>query len=173
MRKHALAFSLFRSPFRRVRRPPRADEPRNAFVNVTVIPMDREGVLPDQTVIVRDGKIVGSPAARTKALTGTTTVDGKGKFLPPALRRCTRTSPAVRRRTRSSGGRCTSMPRTASARSRHARRSRHLTYRRARGEREIVSPRIYTRPSLNGNSVPTKEAAIAAVTAQKAADTTC
>ena len=47
---------------------------------------------------------------------------------------------------------------------------RHLKYRGRAAAGELVSPRIYTSgPSLNGNTVPTKEAAIEAVTAQKTA----
>jgi hypothetical protein len=44
----------------------------------------------------------------------------------------------------------------------------HLPYRDRAAKGEIVSPRIYTSgPSFNGNTVPTIEAAVAAVTAQK------
>ena len=57
-----------------------------AFVDVTVIPMDRERKLDDQTVIVRDGRIAAiGPAATTRPPAGATVVDGKGKFLIPGL----------------------------------------------------------------------------------------
>jgi imidazolonepropionase-like amidohydrolase len=47
---------------------------------------------------------------------------------------------------------------------------RHLAYRERAEKGEIVSPRIYTSgPSFNGNSVPTIEAAVQAVTEQKQA----
>lgn len=57
-----------------------------AIVHVSVIPMDRERVLSDQTVIVREGRIsrIG-PASRTKVPAGSTVIDGAGKFLIPAL----------------------------------------------------------------------------------------
>jgi imidazolonepropionase-like amidohydrolase len=57
-----------------------------AFVNVNVIPMDRERVLRDQTVVVRDGRIsrIG-PAARTKAPKGALRIDGRGRYLMPGL----------------------------------------------------------------------------------------
>jgi imidazolonepropionase-like amidohydrolase len=46
----------------------------------------------------------------------------------------------------------------------------HLSYRERVAKGELFSPRIYTSgPSLNGQSVPTREAAIQAVTTQKAA----
>src|SRR5687768_10989700 len=57
-----------------------------AFVNVTVIPMDRAGTLPNQTVLVRDGRIeaIGS-SERLAARAGYTVIDGRGKFLIPGL----------------------------------------------------------------------------------------
>jgi imidazolonepropionase-like amidohydrolase len=57
-----------------------------AFVNVNVIPMDRERVLRDQTVVVRDGRIsqIG-PASRTKAPKGALLLDGRGLYLMPGL----------------------------------------------------------------------------------------
>jgi imidazolonepropionase-like amidohydrolase len=57
-----------------------------AFTNVSVIPMDRERVLPDQTVLVRDGRIAAiGPAASVQVPAGARRVDGAGKFLIPGL----------------------------------------------------------------------------------------
>ena len=57
-----------------------------AFVNVNVIPMDRERVLRNQTVIVSDGKITSiGDAKRIKPPDGAQVVDGTGKFLIPGL----------------------------------------------------------------------------------------
>src|SRR5919108_5056885 len=57
-----------------------------AFVNVNVIPMDRERVLEGQTVIVRDGRIASiEPAARARIPSGAIRVDGRGKYLMPGL----------------------------------------------------------------------------------------
>jgi tetratricopeptide (TPR) repeat protein len=57
-----------------------------AFVNVNVVPMDKDGVLLNQTVIVSDGRIseIG-PAASTKIPAGAQRIDGKGKYLMPGL----------------------------------------------------------------------------------------
>jgi imidazolonepropionase-like amidohydrolase len=57
-----------------------------AFVHVNVIPMDREVVLFDQTVIIEDGRIreIG-PASSMKVQTGATIIDAHGQFLLPAL----------------------------------------------------------------------------------------
>lgn len=57
-----------------------------AFINVNVIPMDRERVLKNQTVIVRDGRIAEiGDAAKVKAPPGALRVDGRGKYLVPGF----------------------------------------------------------------------------------------
>ena len=57
-----------------------------AFVNVSVIPMDRDRTLAGQTVIVRDGKIAAiGPAASTAVPADALRIDGQGKFLMPGL----------------------------------------------------------------------------------------
>jgi imidazolonepropionase-like amidohydrolase len=57
-----------------------------AFVDATVIPMDRERVLPDQTVVVVDGRITAvGPASRVKVPRGAKRIDARGRFLIPAL----------------------------------------------------------------------------------------
>ncbi len=57
-----------------------------AFVDVNVVPMDRERVLEAQTVIVRDGRIVEiGAAAKTKVPEGALRIEGRGKYLMPGL----------------------------------------------------------------------------------------
>jgi imidazolonepropionase-like amidohydrolase len=57
-----------------------------AFVDVNVIPMDRERVLERQTVIVREGRIASiEPSARARVPSGALRVDGRGKYLMPGL----------------------------------------------------------------------------------------
>lgn len=57
-----------------------------AFVGVNVVPMDRERVLPDQTVIVRDGVIAEmGDAKKVRVPKDARRIDGKGKFLIPGL----------------------------------------------------------------------------------------
>ncbi len=57
-----------------------------AFVNVAVVPMDRERVLANQTVVVRDGQIIAfGPSTRVRVPVGATRIDGRGKFLIPGL----------------------------------------------------------------------------------------
>jgi imidazolonepropionase-like amidohydrolase len=57
-----------------------------AFVNVNVIPMDRERVIENQTVIVRDGRISEIGAAnKVKVPEGAQRVEGQGKYLMPGI----------------------------------------------------------------------------------------
>lgn len=57
-----------------------------AFVGVNVIPMDRERLLANQTVVVRNGKIVDiGEAAKVKVPQDALRIDGRGKFLIPGL----------------------------------------------------------------------------------------
>lgn len=63
-----------------------ADESALAFVHVNVIPMNRDGVLEDQTVIVQKGKITQVGAAKAVRLPpNATKIDGRGKYLMPGL----------------------------------------------------------------------------------------
>lgn len=54
-----------------------------AFVDVTVVPMDRNRVLEHQTVVVRGGRI--ETVGAEKPPEGATVIDGRGRFLMPGL----------------------------------------------------------------------------------------
>lgn len=57
-----------------------------AFVDVTVVPMDAERLLPNHTVVVRDGEIVAvGPAAEVAVPEDARVIDGAGRFLMPGL----------------------------------------------------------------------------------------
>lgn len=57
-----------------------------AFVNVTVVPMDRDRTIAGQTVIVREGRIASiGPASSTTVPSDALRIDGQGKFLMPGL----------------------------------------------------------------------------------------
>jgi amidohydrolase family protein len=57
-----------------------------AITDVTVIPMDRERVLPHETVIVRDGRIAAvGPLDKIVVPADAQRVDGNGRFLIPGL----------------------------------------------------------------------------------------
>ncbi|MGH9900871.1 MAG: amidohydrolase family protein, partial [Pyrinomonadaceae bacterium] len=66
----------------------RSGQPRQVtvFQHVNVIPMDRERVLRNQTVVVRDGLIVEvGEAKRVRIPAGALRIDGRGKYLVPGL----------------------------------------------------------------------------------------
>lgn len=151
---------------------PAAQSSTTAFVNVSVIPMDRETVLKGQTVLVREGRIAEiGPAGSVLVPDGATRVDGAGKFLIPALAEMHAHIPAgmapdaLIERTLFlciAGGIGTIRGMLGDP--------RHLDYRDRAARGELVSPRIYTSgPSLNGKSVPTVEVAAETVRAQKTA----
>jgi imidazolonepropionase-like amidohydrolase len=57
-----------------------------AFINVNVAPMDRERVIENQTVIIRDGRIAEiGPAAKVKVPDGAQRINAPGKYLMPGL----------------------------------------------------------------------------------------
>lgn len=57
-----------------------------AFVDVTVLPMDRLGTQPGQTVVVEDGEITAvGPAGSVRVPNGATRIEGRGRFLMPGL----------------------------------------------------------------------------------------
>lgn len=59
---------------------------RIAFVHASVIPMDTERVLRDQTVVVADGKIVEiGPASAVKVPADALRIDATGRYLLPAF----------------------------------------------------------------------------------------
>jgi imidazolonepropionase-like amidohydrolase len=64
-----------------------SDQPQSlALVHVNVIPMNRDGVLEDQTVVVRDGKITQvGPSQKVRIPKGTRRIEAGGEFLIPGL----------------------------------------------------------------------------------------
>ena len=143
-----------------------------AFVNVTVIPMDRERSVPEQTVVVRGNRIVAmGPAGQVKVPAGGLEVDGRGKFLIPGLAEMHAHIPggqapdSVVERTLFlyvSGGITTIRGMLG--------HPRHLGLRDRANRGELISPTIYTSgPSFNGNSVSSPAAAARMVTEQKSA----
>jgi imidazolonepropionase-like amidohydrolase len=64
----------------------RSPDSVTAFVNVSVIPVDRERVLAGQTVLVQGGRITAiGPAGTVTIPANAVRVDGQGKFLIPGL----------------------------------------------------------------------------------------
>jgi imidazolonepropionase-like amidohydrolase len=128
-----------------------------AFVDVSVVPMDRERVLERQTVVVRDGRVAAiGPARSTPVPAGASRVDGRGKFLAPGLVDMhahvaqgteSLADPAGRQLALSLAAGVTTLRGLVAAPTALALRDRV-----ARGE--VLGPTLYVAaPSLNGNSV--------------------
>jgi imidazolonepropionase-like amidohydrolase len=86
MMKRTLALLLLLSSLTGAARAQGAAARVTVFEHVNVIPMDRERVLRDQTVVVRDGRIAEiGDARKVRAPAGAERVDGRGKYLTPGL----------------------------------------------------------------------------------------
>ncbi len=143
-----------------------------AFVGVTVVPMDEERLLEDQTVIVTNQRIVLiGPAKDVEVPDGATTIDGSGLYLMPGLAEMHAHIPSSRAPEEyventlflyvANG--------ITTIRGMLGEPS-HLELRARSAADEILAPRIYTSgPSLNGNSVRSVEQASQMVRAQKEA----
>ena len=143
-----------------------------AFIGVNVLPMDKDGVLANQTVVVSDGKIASiAPAAKAQVPAGAVKVDGSGKYLMPGLGELHGHIP---------GGKAseTEVERTLFLYVANGVTTvrgmlgdpRHLVYRDRVAKGEVVGPRIYTSgPSFSGNTVKSPDAAVAMVIEQQKA----
>ncbi len=143
-----------------------------AFVDVTVIPMDRQQELALQTVVVQGGRISAlGPSNRVTVPAGSSRIDGRGKFLMPGLAEMHAHIPSgeqpdsiIERTLFMYVARGITTVRGMLGHPKHL----ELRTRAARGE--LLSPTIYTSgPSFNGNSVPTAEVAARMVSEQKSA----
>ncbi|HEX9564245.1 MAG TPA: amidohydrolase family protein [Gemmatimonadaceae bacterium] len=140
------------------------------FTGVSVIPMDREVVLANQTVVVENGRITYLGTGTAPAPEGAVSVDARGKFLMPAIAEFHAHVP--------SGSQIM-----------HARRALalyalagvatirgmlgvpyHLSLRDSLARGQVFGPRLITSgPSFNNNSVTSPDVAMRMVRDQKAA----
>ena len=144
-----------------------------AFTNVSAVPMDRERVLENVTVVVRDGAIAAiGPARDVKVPPDAVQVDGTGRFLIPALSEMHAHIPPGDQVPDAAIERTLFMYAAngiGTIRGMLGHR-RHLGFRDRAAKGEIFSPTIYTSgPSVNGNSAPTPDAAVKLVIEQKQA----
>ena len=142
--------------------------PRTAFVDVTVIPMDRERRIEHQTVIVRDGRIATiGPTASTPVPTGVTRIDGRGKYLMPGLAEMHGHVPAQ------PGAFADATMLLFVANGITTVRGMqgspyHLTLRDAIARGDVLGPTFYAAgPQVDGRRASTPAAAVATVTEQK------
>ena len=143
-----------------------------AFVNVNVIPMDRERVLEDQTVVIQDRRIIAlGPHSSTQIPNGATRIDGRDKYLIPGLAEMHAHIPAgsvgdsdVQRVLFLYVANGVTVVRGMLG------HPSHLELKERVLSDDVLAPTIYTSgPSLNGRSIPTPTAAARAVTEQHAA----
>ena len=146
-----------------------------AFVNVSVVPMDREAVLSDHTVIVQGGQIKAiGPAAKVTVPDGAERIDGRGRFLLPALAEMHGHIPPAPPEAVSDEAMQTLLRQYVDGGIGLVRgmlgHPRHLDLRSRAASGAIVSPVIVTSgPSLNVNSVPSADIAAKLVREQKQA----
>ena len=144
-----------------------------AFINVNVVPFDRERILPGQTVIVRDGRIAEiGPAEKTKVPAGTLQIDGRGKYLMPGLADMhVHLFPGTGQPDDLANQQFQLFLANGVTTIRNMiGKPEHLALRDRVAKGELLGPTIYTAgPPLLGNNVQTPEAAEKAVTDQKKA----
>lgn len=143
-----------------------------AIVNVNVIPMDRERVLADQTIIVRGGRIteMGSAASITVP-EGATMIVARGKYLIPGLAEMHGHIPGgnAPEEVVSRVLQLYAMNGITTVRGMLGH-PRHLALREQAARNEIISPTIYSSgPSFNGNTVTSPSIGRQMVLEQKAA----
>jgi hypothetical protein len=151
--------------------PASAQEPAVAITNVTVIPMDTERSMANQTVIVKGQRIAEmGPASSIKTPAGARVIDGRGKFLLPGMAEMHGHIPPGEGATDAAISKVLAYYALNGVTYVRGMLGdpKHLPWRERANKGEILSPTILTTgPSLNGQSIPTVEAAIKAVTDQK------
>ena len=147
-----------------------AQEPSIAFVGVNVVPMDREVVLAEHTVVIRGDRIAEmGPSASITPPAGATIVDGKGKYLMPGLAEMHAhlmgDNEALNERIL-----LLNIAKGITTIRGMLGHPSHLSLRERVRKGELLGPTIYTSgPSLNGNTVPDEATARKIVQEQKAA----
>jgi imidazolonepropionase-like amidohydrolase len=175
----AATFLLLASTSVRAQAPPPAPPspaPVLAIQNVTVIPMDSERVLRDQTVIVDGRRITAvGPSSTTVVPEGATRVEGRGRYLIPGLAEMHGHFPSpqgLEQYGEDFGDRLLYLNVACGVTTVRGMiggpRDLRVREEIARGTR--LGPQIFTAgPSVNGNSVPDARAAWRTVTEQRAA----
>ncbi|MCA1584871.1 MAG: amidohydrolase family protein [Acidobacteria bacterium] len=143
-----------------------------AITNVTIVPMDRERSISDQTVLVRGERIAEiGPAAKVQVPDGATRVDGRGKFLMPGVAEMHAHIPGGNAPDALVDRVLTLFVANGVTTIRGMLGDpRHVPIRAAVAKGERLGPTIYTAgPSFNGNSATSAEVAVKMVQDQKAA----
>jgi hypothetical protein len=150
--------------------PAQGDGPQRAdpvvFTHVTVLTMDGDRRLPDHTVVVRDGKIVTlGPSATTLVPSDITRIDGRGKFLMPGLAEMhAHVPPGNPTREQLEDIMFLYVANGITTIRGMLGAPYQIALKEALASGAMLGPQFFpAAPSLNGNSAPTPEAAIALV----------
>ena len=145
-----------------------------AFVDVTVVPMDRDRELRGQTVVVQGDRIVAmGPVASTPVPAGATRIDARGKYLMPGLAEMHAHVVGGQNPNHETINRDIMFLYVAngitSIRAMLGQPNQ-LPLRQRLASGELLGPTMYvSAPSLNGNSAPNPDTAAGLVRAHKAA----
>lgn len=141
------------------------------FTSINVIPMDRERVLENQTVIVKNGRITFIGAgSKAKPSRGAIKVDGKGKYMIPGLAEMHAHVPPIDNIEPMKEVLTLFLANGVTTIRGMLGHPRHLELRTKINSGEILGPHFYTTgPSFNGQSVKTPERGAEMVREQKAA----
>lgn len=157
------------SPMAVLPQPPR----RYAFINVSVVPMDRDRVLSGQTVIVEGDRITAVGATGSVAVPADAVrIEGRGKFLIPGLAEMHAHIPPGRQVADSTIERVLALFALNGVTTVRGMLGdpRHLPLRDRAARGELLSPTIYSSsPSVNGNTMRTPAAAADSVTTYRRA----
>ena len=147
-----------------------------AFVGVSVIPMDADRVLADQTVVIRGDRIMTiGRRADVRVPEGAAEIDGRGKFLLPGLAEMHAHVPQPQQEQAIGAGYTERVLFLYVANGITTIRGMlghpaHLELRERIRRGEVIGPTLYTSgPSFNGNTAPNPETAARMVREQKAA----
>lgn len=136
-----------------------------AFVGVHVIPMDRDRVLEDQTVVIRGDRIIQvAPADRAEVPEDARVVEASGQWLLPGLAEMHAHIPPEGPREWMEDVLFLYLANGITTARGMLGRPLHLELRDAVAAGELTGPRVITSgPSLNGNSIPDADSARRAV----------
>lgn len=139
------------------------------FLSVNVLPMNKETILPNQTVVVKNGRITAmGDAAKTKYSKDALVIDAKGKYLMPGLAEMHAHVPPIDNIEPMKDILLLFAVNGVTTIRGMLGHSRHLELRSKIQSGEIPGPRFYTSgPSLNGNSVKSPQQAADSVRSQK------
>lgn len=135
-----------------------------AFVGVHVIPMDRERVLEDRTVVIRDGRVETIGPASEVEVPDAARVVAEGGYLMPGLGEMHAHIPSGDDRAWMEQVLFLYLANGITTARGMLGQPAHLELREDVASGELPGPRIYTSgPSLNGNSIPNADSARRAV----------